>query len=89
MPCLVAVARQERRWAEVFRAAGQGPHATGDLLPEFDHADFPFGGVVVERKTATERTSTTPSPASHPPSQTQGKSQLAAAHSARFWSSAR
>lgn len=35
--------------AEVFRA-GQGPHAAGDLLPEFDHADFPFGGVVVERK---------------------------------------
>ncbi|WP_435802666.1 hypothetical protein [Streptomyces avermitilis] len=68
--------------AEVFRA-GQGPHATGDLLPEFNHADFPFGGVVVERETATERTGTHPTIARFTaPSQTQGKPQLAAAHSA-------
>jgi hypothetical protein len=34
--------------AEVF-GAGEGAHGAGDLLPDFDHADFAFGGVVVER----------------------------------------
>ncbi|MDP9793377.1 hypothetical protein J2S43_001889 [Catenuloplanes nepalensis] len=29
--------------------AGEGPHAAGDFLPDFDHANFAFGRVVVER----------------------------------------
>jgi len=34
--------------AELF-GAGERAQTAGDLLPELDHADLAFGGVVVER----------------------------------------
>jgi hypothetical protein len=34
--------------AEVF-GAGESTHGAGDLLPDFNHADYPFSGVVIER----------------------------------------
>lgn len=48
MPCLVAVARYERRWQKCS-APVRVRMAPEIFLPNFDHADFAFGRVVVER----------------------------------------